>query len=289
MKRQPLSLHAEQDAIFDRAQAAADAIERIVQQIWNDLLTAIRLKGNWWEVFHEARKAVAQLQRIPDVLAVEFVNVAKYSRQQTQAKLTRKLRERSPHLMEADEPIQLTYQELAARHGIPIFGPAPLENTLRTIYASDWRDRLQTLTKLASPDALAARIANGVQLGQTPAEIARSIAPLVMNVRSSAKRVARTEGMRIAHAEQMAAYDEVGELIIGFEVRSMRVHSTRPWHAARHGKQYFKQPAAGQKGMAQCPHPPEEPDDPAERPAGTPKIAPNCLCWLEPILRPTIK
>jgi hypothetical protein len=33
------------------------------------------------------------------------------------------------------------------------------------------------------------------------------------------------------------------------------------------------------------PRPPYEAQDPKERPPGTPQLAHNCLCWLEPLIR----
>ena len=75
----------------------------------------------------------------------------------------------------------------------------------------------------------------------------------------------------------MQAHAQLGDLVIGYMLHSAFSEHTRSWHANRDGNIYYFDPEPGEKGMYQMPNPPLEPDDPAERPAGTPHMAWNCL------------
>jgi SPP1 gp7 family putative phage head morphogenesis protein len=149
-----------------------------------------------------------------------------------------------------------------------------------------WQDRVASLTRLAQPEQLASILASGMAAGKAQREIANDLLPAVNNVRSSARRIARTEGLRVAHAVQMDAHEQLGDLKIGYQIRAQLDQNTRPWHASRSGTIYYDQPTATQKGPAQRPNPPEEALDPSERPAGTPQLAHNCRCSLSPVLAP---
>jgi hypothetical protein len=136
------------------------------------------------------------------------------------------------------------------------------------------------------PHELAAQIAGGMSQGISQRDLAKSIAPYLDGSRMRAARAARTFGIHVAHSAQVNAWEGLGDLVIGYKIHSTKnpCPPSRPWHQARDGTIYYLNPKRGQKGMAQCPHPPMEADDPKERPAGTPWIAWNCLCWLSPVL-----
>ncbi len=135
------------------------------------------------------------------------------------------------------------------------------------------------------PDDLARSVALDMSQGKTQREIARNLRPHLDGSHMRARRAARTLGLVVAHAAQRQAWEELGDMLIGYEVIHTQVPDSRPWHTARAGRKYYFDPTPGQDGMAKCPHPPEEPADPSERPAKAPKIAWNCLCALVPILR----
>lgn len=156
--------------------------------------------------------------------------------------------------------------------------PAPTAERIDAIvYASGWPERIRSGTGLADPAHLAQRIATGLLLGHSQQQIARDILPAVQGVQSSARRIARTESLRVASAVQLDCHEALGDAVVGYRLLSVRGETTRPWHAARHNHVYYAHPTAGQKGYPQMPNPPEEPADPTERPAGTPQIAWNCL------------
>lgn len=167
--------------------------------------------------------------------------------------------------------------------------PPPSQSLLdRVVYGDGWHDRLRSSTKLGglyAPETLANLLAGGLAAGKTPQQIANDLLPAVDGVRVTARRIARTECMRIAGSMQDGCDDQLGDLVIGKQLRSTMDSHTRSWHAARNGVIYYRNPKPGQKGYYQRPNPPDEPDDPNERPAGTPKIAWSCRCHLVPVLR----
>ena len=159
--------------------------------------------------------------------------------------------------------------------------PVPSEDQLRrVVYSSGWRQRLLAGTSLGNPDQLADAITSGLLAGKNQAEIAREIRPLVQGVQSSARRVARTECMRVAGQAQEACSHALGDMVIGFQVRAVLDENTRISHRLRDGQAYYKVPKAGQLGMDQCPRPPMEADN-------TPAF--NCRCFLIPLMSPIQK
>ncbi len=154
--------------------------------------------------------------------------------------------------------------------------PAPsAERIDAVVFSSGWEARIASGTGLGDPAAIAARISTGLMLGQSQQEIARELRPLVQGVQASARRIARTECLRVAAAVQMDAHETLGELVVGYTVRASIDKNTRWWHAKRDGTTYYRDPAPGQKSYHQMPHPPEEAADPAERPIGTPQLSFN--------------
>lgn len=147
----------------------------------------------------------------------------------------------------------------------------------RPIAGRSWEQDLSQASKVAgfNPDAMAQAIATGFTLGKKPAEIAKDLLPIVDNVKSSARRIARTYGVQVARHGQMQAHAALGNLVIGYMIHSTFSEHTRKWHADRDGTIYYFDPEEGQKGMYQMPNPPLEADDPAERPPDTPHTAYN--------------
>lgn len=138
-----------------------------------------------------------------------------------------------------------------------------------------WQARLAQQTSLAPPEHLSSIVTTGFVGGDTPATLANKILPFVQGVVSTAKRVARNESMRIAHESRMEAYEDLGDLVIGYQIHATMDSRVRPHHAARSGQIYYKKPKAGQLGTDKMPRPPIEED-------GT--VAHNCRCWITPVL-----
>lgn len=152
-----------------------------------------------------------------------------------------------------------------------LFDAPEAQRVGQVVYGGDWQARYERLSKLASPERLARQVADGVSRGESPQQIERRILPEVNNVRASARRIARTESLRVSHAAQMQAHESLGELVIGYQIRATLDQHTRPEHAFRNGRIWYKDSGVPMKQALMM----EEellPD------------APNCRCFLLPIL-----
>lgn len=125
------------------------------------------------------------------------------------------------------------------------------------------------------PETLAQQIAVDMSLGKSQREVAKAVLPHLDGSRVRAVRAARTFGLYTAHQGQQAAWNELGDLVSGYQVHAVHDVSTRPAHAARDGTTYHKTPQEGQKGLDEMPHPPLEADG---------SMAWNCRCYLTPNL-----
>ena len=176
-----------------------------------------------------------------------------------------------------DEELNRLFREL-------VFPPPPEEQINRIIFGTDWANRIASISRLADPHLLGTTVAIGLAQGKTQQEIIRDLLPIVGNVASSAKRIARTVGVHVGHEVQMTAWDELGDMVIGYELHHPPNPGERWWHVDRDKNVYYKEPQAGQLGLFDMPRPPLEPLNPEARPAGTPAVAFNCLCYISPLL-----
>lgn len=130
----------------------------------------------------------------------------------------------------------------------------------KPVHGLTWLDRLGNATKAASAKTLAPILIQSFSLGRTPRQVAQDLLPLVDGIQSTARRIARTEGIRIANESGMEADDALGSLLIGKQILAQLDQNTRPKHRARHGTVYYKNPKRGQKGYDEMPRPPIDPD-----------------------------
>lgn len=155
--------------------------------------------------------------------------------------------------------------------------PAPtLEYAQDVVHEGDWESRIKLGSGLAEPTRVAHRVAVGLSLGHTPAQIEREIRPAVQNVAASARRLARTESMRVAARVQMDLHAGLGDLVEGYQIHATLDERTRPEHRARDGTVYWARPGPGQLGYESMPRPPQEADG---------SMAWSCRCFLVPVLR----
>jgi len=139
-----------------------------------------------------------------------------------------------------------------------------------------WQARIQAQTGLGSPDQIAAIVAMQAAQGATVQQLTAALAPIVQGNRVTARRVARTEGLRVAHAARMQAFDGLGDMLIGYQIHGTMDWRIRPHHALRNGNVYKITPAPGELSVADdMPHPPMEADG---------SVAFNCRCYLSPVL-----
>lgn len=260
---------ARQEQATRYANRAAGAVDARVGRWWKALCRALAdPRGNWHTI-------MALLRSLPGVAAAttheQLVRLARWARRSAAKQLV-------DVLPEAYLTAALSiYEDRSDRREIAdlIFPAPPLERT--EAWVADLLDRISfhgTYNGM-SPEAMAEVVARGMAGGKTQREIAKDLLPLANDVRVSAMRTARTWGLYVASQESQAVHDELGDLVIGYQVHASLDRNTRPWHAKRDGQVYYLNPGPGQKGMEKCPHPPLEAADPSERPPDAPRIAWN--------------
>ena len=146
--------------------------------------------------------------------------------------------------------------------------PPPTESEVhaiitRPVSGVTWTQRLDGATRAQNftPQRMAEIVSREFSQGKAPREIAKALEPVVDGFRSTAQRIARTEGMRVAHDVQHQAWEAMGtDLVIGYQLHATLDQHSRSWHAARNGKVYYREPKNGQSGFDEMPRPPLEPD-----------------------------
>lgn len=262
--------HSErQDDLLDRCDRLGAQADQLLLRAWDNLFRSARRPPVSALVLQQ--KAALIWAKLLHGLAARMASGLAALAVQGHRSATRALRDvLSTHLTE-DE----------AAPSVPVFAPLTLDQVLailrQPIQGRSWEQDLSQATRLATPDWIGSVLAFGFAAGQTPQEVARTLRPVVAGVQVTAKRIARTYGMQVAHSAQMQAHEQLGDLVIGYQVHATKDVNTRPEHRARDGTIYYREPSRGQKGLDECPHPPLEAD-------GT--MAWNCRCWLSPVLRP---
>lgn len=137
---------------------------------------------------------------------------------------------------------------------------APPERSQTDIFLNRLISGFAPRPDLVSPELLGGIVSAGFSQGKTSQQIAADLLPAVDGVRVSARRTARTWGIHIAHSASMDAYDELGDMVIGYQVHATLDTNTRPEHRKRDGTIYYREPEAGQKGFDEMPQPPLEAD-----------------------------
>lgn len=153
--------------------------------------------------------------------------------------------------------------------------PPPSKERVEEIMRSDrWPDRKTWPQRLQregfSFDSIVNQVSTSLSQGKAVREVEKDIAPLVGNYRVKARRIARTESIRVMQSMQREADQPVQELIYARQIKSVGDERVRPEHAKRDGTIYYKTGWGPQDGksLAECP---ETPD------------APNCRCVTYPL------
>lgn len=193
-----------------------------------------------------------------------------------------------PHFDDDTQPLRepaydsLSADEQRERFEELLFAPPPESELDRIVRATtggvSWEQRLQAATSLAGPEQLAGLLLSSMAGGKSQREVMQDILPHVDNVRTTARRIARTEGMRVANAMHFEASEQLGpDVVPGYQIHATLDQNTRPAHAARNGTIYWREPKAGQKGFDEMPSPPQEADG---------STAHNCRCFMTALLTP---
>ncbi len=134
-----------------------------------------------------------------------------------------------------------------------------------------WQGRFERLSsKITDLDRMSQELIVGYANGENLQQLKKRALPLVQGIQASAKRIVRTEGLRIAEQVQRRSWAGLGDMMVGAQVLAVLDQNTRPEHAARNGTIYYEKPTAGQKSMAELPMLPDQP---------------NCRCWSTPVLK----
>ena len=136
----------------------------------------------------------------------------------------------------------------------------------------NWEERLKAWDQQAR-DKLLPQLVQGISAGESLPDLRKRLEPIVGGVRYKAQRIARTEGRRVAERAQLAAAEQLGDMLSGMQWMAILDQWTRPDHAARHGKIYDRQ----KDGTYRAADGELMPDVP---------LAPNCRCMHSPVLRP---
>lgn len=235
--------------LFRLAGDAAAGAESAVRRAWRRLLAAFRAVDGPHRAAAVSRAAGAVASNLGGDLGAALLDFGTLGRdhgRKAAAELTG-----LPHVFDAPGP----------------------DAAQQLVYSPGWRDRYAAMTRLASPDAIASRVFHGVASGKSIRELSADLLPVVDGVRSTARRVAHDAVLRAAHEGQFAAWQELGDVIVGFRINAVLDTRTRPEHRARDGTVYWKNPRPGQKGLRDMPHPPHEADG---------SLAYNCRCFLTP-------
>lgn len=135
-----------------------------------------------------------------------------------------------------------------------------------------WQGRFEQLSRrITDLDRMSQELIVGYANGENLQQLKKRALPLVEGIQASAKRIVRTEGLRIAEQVQRRSWDGLGDMMVGAQVLAVLDQNTRPEHAARNGTIYYEQPKPGQKSMAELPMLPDQP---------------NCRCSAIPVLKP---
>lgn len=185
---------------------------------------------------------------------------------------------------EAEEPIEvrgrwelegLPRDELEAAVQRMLFDPPSreeIDSWLRTSIpgGKSWDERLKAWVEQTRA-AFLTQITQGLAAGETPDQIEKRLRPFADGLAYKSERIARTEACRVAERANLAMCDDIGDMIAGQQIFAVMDEWTRPHHAARHGRTYWKKPD-GTYRDDQGNLLPELPDEP------------NCRCMTIPVL-----
>lgn len=191
---------------------------------------------------------------------------------------------RRKHLREQSDPLRILLSDDI--RGLPpeqvkaliaelIVSPASEEAILRWLSDAppggmSWDMRLRRWNAQARGRFLT-EITQGLAAGETPDYIERRLRPIADGVGYKSERIARTEAVRVAERANLQMCDEFGDIIAGQQILAVIDEWTRPHHAIRNGRIYWK----GDDGTYR--------DDQGNLMPALPD-EPNCRCMTVPVV-----
>ena len=212
------------------------------------------------------RPALERLQgALAAALVAGLVRLARLTHADAARLLARRVRRRggagvrTSEDLGPDEIARLILQPPSAEQLLALVGVAPVR-----------------ITRAAAPERVTGQLLAGIAQGWDRERIARELKAAFGVAAGTARRIARTEGLRVATETQLGVSEQLGDLVAGYKIRCVADARTRPDHLKRDGTVYWREPGPDQLGFADMPRPPLEADG---------SVAWNCRCWLMPVFR----
>lgn len=194
------AVHTWQIRLYNQVEQGRTAVDGLITGIWGRVVAAM-LAPSPDRARILAYHALVELRTVPQLLRSRLTAVADAAADHT----TRTLIAAGGVITEAAKPFRKPTKARAAE----------------LVHNTGWEARMNQLTRLADPRQLAEAIAQGVAAGEAPAKLAKRIRPLVGNVASAARRVARTEAIRVAHEIELEGYEQLGDMVVGYQVHAL--------------------------------------------------------------------
>lgn len=267
----------------------ADQLDAIAHREWGRLLRVLKPGHGHYHANHVAiLAAFAAIQRQQAEAARKFfTRVATKAGKQAAGTLARTLR---PALAKIARPTR----ESVTIGGDTVFPdwlgeePPTVDEIADLLFdppPESWIDDILShsgLGRHAPPAELAGAVATTLARGGSTRDAARELLPMFDGNRKQAMRSARTFGIYVANERNLAAAEELGDLVSGYQVHSAGGENARPDHLRRSGAIYYRRPNRGQLSMDQMPHPPVDYTT-ADGSEGT-GIKWHCRCWMTPVI-----
>jgi len=189
-------------------------------------------------------------------------------------------------MTEAEEP---TAGQIVARYqlaGIPpeeletyvkrlLFPPPDAETVSRWLVEKppgglSWEERFWRWAVPAQA-AFLTQLTQGLAAGENPTQLEQRIRPFADGLFYKSERIARTEAVRVAERANRATAERMGPYLEGLQIVAVMDEWTRPEHAARNGRVFYR----GEDGIYRDEKGDILPDLPDE---------PNCRCMTIPVL-----
>lgn len=246
------------------ADASARAADRAARRVWAALWRAAA-DGDGWPRYVELLQLLMPSMRAAVGLSWRRLAVWAYN---SEARL---LAKSLPNRLTEDAEDDLLRSFL--------FDP-PIESDVSRVLAplldpTRWAGGIGDRVRLSAVD-MANQIAFGLSAGQTVGELKKLLTPYFEGSRTRAMRSARTFGLVAVQSMTREAHEQLGDLVVGYQVHRTPGADSRQAHIDRDGTIYWKSPGPGQKGLDELPSPPLESDG---------SVAFNCLCYTTPVLR----
>lgn len=168
---------------------------------------------------------------------------------------------------------QEEWDEVVAKFVVPPPSPERVRDIVEAPDQHDglnYKERLDKWShKIANPAGVASDLVAGYSAGENIQELTKRLRRHTELAESTVKRIARTEGMRIAEQMQRESWGQIDDLMAGVQIHAQLDIVTRPHHAVRSGVIYYKEGSGKSPTMAELPMLPDEA---------------NCRCWSTPVL-----